>query len=100
MHLFSASPELIDFASGAYQRRSADTSSLLRQLFEQLRGEGFTMTYTMEDFRRDFASGIVLVNPNTGSFTINLGATYKLLNGTTATTVTLGPNTGLVLVKV
>jgi Hypothetical glycosyl hydrolase family 15 len=51
-------------------------------------------------FRRDFANGIVLANPNTGSFAINLGATYRLLNGTLATTVTLAPNTGLVLIKV
>lgn len=51
-------------------------------------------------FRRDFALGIVLANPNTGSFTINLGATYRLLSGATASTVTLGPNAGLVLVKV
>jgi hypothetical protein len=51
-------------------------------------------------FRRDFANGIVLANPNTSSFTVNLGATYKLLNGTLATAVTLAANTGLVLIKV
>jgi hypothetical protein len=54
LHLFSASPELIDFASGAYQRRSGDTSGLLWQLAQRLRQEGFAMSYTMQDFRRDF----------------------------------------------
>jgi len=54
LHLFSASPELVGFGSGAYQRRSEETSLLLRQLFERLRREGFAMSYTMEDFKRDF----------------------------------------------
>jgi hypothetical protein len=54
LHLFSASPELIDFASGAYQRRSEDTSGLLWQLAQRLRREGFAVSYTMQDFRRDF----------------------------------------------
>jgi hypothetical protein len=55
LHLFSASPELVGFARGAYQRRTVVTSQLLRQLFERLQGEGFTMSYTMEDFKRDYA---------------------------------------------
>ena len=55
LHLFSASPELVGFGGNAYQRRSKDTSELLRQLFERFRGEGFAMSYTMEDFRRDAA---------------------------------------------
>jgi hypothetical protein len=55
LHLFSASPELVGFASGAYRRRSQDTSALLRQLFERFRGEGIAMSYTMEDFRRQYA---------------------------------------------
>jgi hypothetical protein len=54
LHLFSASPDLVGFASGAYRRRSDETSNLLRQLFEKFRGEGYAMTYTMEDFRRQF----------------------------------------------
>src|SRR5579884_1577973 len=41
LHLFSASPELVGFASGAYRRRSEQTSRLLGQLFENLRSEGF-----------------------------------------------------------
>ncbi len=55
LHLFSAPAELLDFASTAYRRHSADTSGLLGQLFEGLRREGFTMSFTMEDFRRQYA---------------------------------------------
>jgi hypothetical protein len=54
LHLFSASPELVAFGQGAYQRRSEETSLLLRQLFERFREEGFAMSYTMEDFKRDY----------------------------------------------
>src|SRR5436190_9228051 len=54
LHLFSASPELVGFGQSAYRRRSAETSLLLGQLFERLRGEGFTMTFTMEDFKRQY----------------------------------------------
>jgi hypothetical protein len=54
LHLFSASPELLGFAQAAYRQRSAATSQLLGQLFERLRGEGFAMSYTMEDFKRDY----------------------------------------------
>jgi hypothetical protein len=54
LHLFSASAELVAFGSGAYRRRSEETSLLLRQLFDELRAEGFAMSYTMEDFKRDY----------------------------------------------
>ncbi len=54
LHLFSASPELASFGQGAYRRRSERTSLLLGQLFERFRKEGFAMTYTMEDFTRDY----------------------------------------------
>lgn len=54
LHLFSAAPELVGFASGTYQRRSEETSSLLKQLFERFQREGFAMAYTMADFRRDY----------------------------------------------
>src|SRR5947208_12219371 len=52
LHVFSASPELVDFARGAYRRRSAETSLLLRQLLERFEGD-LAMVYTMEDFKRD-----------------------------------------------
>jgi hypothetical protein len=54
LHLFSASPELVGFGQSAYRQHSAETSLLLRQLFERLREEDFAMSYTMEDFKRDF----------------------------------------------
>jgi hypothetical protein len=54
LHLFSAAPELVDFGSRAYRRRSEDTSRLLVQLWERLGEEDSTMAYTMADFRRDF----------------------------------------------
>jgi hypothetical protein len=54
LHLFSASPELVGFASSAYQRRSEETSLLLGQLFERFREEGFPMAFTMEDFKHQY----------------------------------------------
>src|SRR5439155_4156578 len=54
LHLFSASPELVGFGQVAYRRRSEETSLLLGQLFERLRGEGFAMSFTMEDFKRQY----------------------------------------------
>jgi len=54
LHLFSAAPELVGFGSGAYRRRSEQTSRLLGQLFEKLRGEGFAVSFTMEDFNRQY----------------------------------------------
>jgi hypothetical protein len=55
LHLFSASPVLVDFGRDAYRRRSGQTSSVLGTLFESFQGEGFTMSYTIEDFERDYA---------------------------------------------
>jgi len=54
LHLFSASPDLIEFGSGSYRRRSEQTSRLLGQLFDRLRGEGLVMAFTMEDFNRQY----------------------------------------------
>jgi hypothetical protein len=54
LHLFSASADLVGFGRMAYRRRSEKTSLVLGQLFEQIRGEGWAMAYTMEDFERDY----------------------------------------------
>jgi hypothetical protein len=54
LHLFSASPDLVEFGGRAYQRHSPNTSGLLVQLFEGLQAEGFAMPFTMEDFQRQF----------------------------------------------
>jgi hypothetical protein len=54
LHLFSASPDLLAFGRGAYLRRSERTSRILLQLFERYQGEGFSMSFTLEDFDRWF----------------------------------------------
>jgi hypothetical protein len=54
LHLFSAAPALVEYGRGAYRRRSEDTSLLLGQLLQTFQGEGFAMSYTMEDFKRDY----------------------------------------------
>lgn len=53
LHLFSASPELVGFGQSSYHQRSESTSLLLGQLFRRFRREISTMSYTMEDFKRD-----------------------------------------------
>jgi len=54
LHLFSAAPDLVEFGRSAYRRRSEQTSRLLGQLFERLQGEGFAVSFTMEDFNRQY----------------------------------------------
>ncbi len=55
LHLFSASAGQVGYGARHYRRRSADTSTLLQQLLQGYQGEGLTMPYTMEDFRKDYA---------------------------------------------
>ncbi len=55
LHLFSASPELVGFGGRAYRQRSENTSALLGQLFDKFQGEGLAMSFTMEDFQRQYA---------------------------------------------
>jgi Mg/Co/Ni transporter MgtE len=52
--LFSAAPDLVEFGRSAYRQRSEETNLLLRQLFERFREEDLAMSYTMEDFKRDY----------------------------------------------
>jgi hypothetical protein len=54
LHLFSAAPNQVEFANGAYRRRREQTSRLLGQPFESLPGERFAMSFTMEDFNRQY----------------------------------------------
>jgi hypothetical protein len=54
LHVVSASTELMNFGGKVYQRRSEYTSALLDQLFEAFRGEGYAVSYTLEDFRREY----------------------------------------------
>jgi hypothetical protein len=48
-------------------------------------------------YRRQFTKGLAFVNPTTATVTVDLGGTYKTLDGATVTSVTLGPNSGEVL---
>ncbi len=53
-HLFSAVPAQVGFGAQHYRQRSAETSTLLGQLWKGYQGEGVAMPYTMDDFRRDY----------------------------------------------
>jgi hypothetical protein len=55
LHLFSASGQRVGYGAGQYKRRSPDTSTLLGRLLGKYHGEGIAMSYTMNDFRRDYA---------------------------------------------
>ena len=50
-------------------------------------------------YERSFTNGISAVNPTGSSATINLGGSYKNLNGQTVASETLAPNTGDVFIK-
>jgi hypothetical protein len=55
LHLFSASGQKVEFGAHSYRPRSRQTSSLLLQLLEGYFHEGgVSMSYTLEDFERDF----------------------------------------------
>jgi hypothetical protein len=54
LHLFAADPERVRFGQGHYRPRSASSSTLLKQLLQKYAGEGLAMSYTMEDFLRDY----------------------------------------------
>jgi hypothetical protein len=54
LHLFSADPELLAFAQGVYRPVSDQTTLVLGKLFDRFEEEGFTMSYTMQDFTRDY----------------------------------------------
>jgi hypothetical protein len=53
-------PTLVGFGRTAYRRRSENTSTVLGQLFAKMQGEGFAMSYTMEDSKRDVRKKIFL----------------------------------------
>ncbi len=64
-HLFSTNPETIRFGAEHHRPHTSDTSTILSQLFETYRMEGFPMPYTMEDFRRDFTrEHLTLLTPD------------------------------------
>jgi hypothetical protein len=50
-------------------------------------------------YMRDFSGGKVVVNLASSSYTVNLGGTYKLLDGTPVSIVTLNPYSGEILLS-
>jgi hypothetical protein len=50
-------------------------------------------------YEREFTTSKVLVNPTYSSYNINLGGTYKTINGNTVSTITVPPHTGMILFK-
>jgi hypothetical protein len=54
LHLFSAAAQRVGYGTQHYRQRSEETSTLLNRLIVQYQGEGLLMSYTMEDFRRDY----------------------------------------------
>src|SRR5207244_2430906 len=55
LHLFSATPDQVQYGAEHHRLQSPDTSSIVNDLFGQYRVEGLTMPYTMADYRRDVA---------------------------------------------
>jgi hypothetical protein len=56
--------------------------------------------YTSQNvYMRDFTAGKVLFNPSASSYTITLGQTYRLINGLSVSSVTLGPNSAEILLS-
>ena len=53
-HLFSGIPAEVEFASRQYRGHTREISTILNQLFENYHLEGLEMTYTMEDFQKDY----------------------------------------------
>src|SRR5262249_58435509 len=52
--LFSGSQELVSYGAEHYHQRSENTSSLLEKVLTRYASEGITMSYTMNDFQRDY----------------------------------------------
>lgn len=51
--LFSAVPELVEYAQGVYRQRSHG-SGVLRRILDMYQKEGITMPYTFKDFQIDY----------------------------------------------
>jgi len=52
--LFSAKPEAVMQARSQYQLQQPDMSTIVRQLFEYYQQERMNMSYTVEDYKKDF----------------------------------------------
>jgi hypothetical protein len=64
LHLFSAQTELVKYGIDHYRQRSAETTSLLRQLYERYRQENLAMPYTLDDLVRDTIDDLVKTHPD------------------------------------
>lgn len=53
-HLFSGVQNQVAYGASHYRNRTSEMSTILNQLFENYHAEGLEMSYTMEDFRRDY----------------------------------------------
>jgi hypothetical protein len=63
-------------------------------------GSSSGVYYTSQNvWMRDLSNGKVVFNPKSTSYVVNLGASYKFLNGTTVSSLTLGALSGVVLLK-
>jgi hypothetical protein len=57
LHLFSAAPDRVEYGAAHYRLQSAETSSIVSQLFEGYQHQRLPMSYTMQDFIKDFVRG-------------------------------------------
>lgn len=64
LHLFSAQRELVKYGIDHYRQRSAETTSLLKQLYERYRQENLAMPYTLDDLVRDTIDDLVKSHPD------------------------------------
>lgn len=53
LHLFSAVPDQIKYGSQHFIPHNLETSTLIFDLFRFYKQEGITMSYTLEDYRRE-----------------------------------------------
>lgn len=53
LHLFSAVPDVIRYGAEHFAKHSAETSTLINDLFNHYQIEGIDMPYTMEDYRQE-----------------------------------------------
>jgi hypothetical protein len=81
---------------GAYY----DLSTSYQPIMDTTIGSATGAYYKSQNvYIRDFTGGKVISNPTANSYTVSLGGTYKLLNGSTVTSVTLSAYSGEILLK-
>jgi len=53
-HLFSGIPGEVEFAARQYKGKTQEISTVLNSLFDNYNLEGIPVSYTMQDFQRDY----------------------------------------------